>query len=87
MTHSRAHFFDKKREKKERNKEKKKKKPPVYLTCNTIIAVKHILIEHADLVKVRQKYFEERSLYSLFRNVNPAKFFNYLKEIGMLNKI
>ena len=84
MTHSRAHFFDKKR-KKQRKKEKKK--PPVYLTCNTIIAVQHILIEYADLVKVRQKYFEERSLYSLFRNVNPANIFDYLNEIGMLNKI
>ena len=33
-----------------------------------------VLIECADLAAVRKKYFEERSLYSLFRNVNPEKF-------------
>ena len=58
--------------------------PPVCITCNTTITVKHILIECADLVAVRKKYFEERALYSLFRNVNPGKIFEYLKEIGML---
>ena len=35
----------------------------------------------ADLVEVRKKYFEERSLYSLFRNVNPETIFDNL--IGM----
>ena len=30
---------------------------------------------------------EERSLYSLFRNVNPEKLFDYLKEIGMFYKV
>ena len=43
-------------------------------------------MECADLVEVRKKYFEERSLYSLFRNVNPEKLFDYLNEIGMFYK-
>ena len=60
----------------------KKEEPPVCLACNAI-TVKHILIECADLVEIRKKYLEERSLYSLFRNVNPEKTFDYLKEIGM----
>ena len=34
-------------------------------------------------VEVRKKYFEERSLYLLFQNVNPEKIVDYLKEIGM----
>ena len=46
-----------------------------------------MLIECADLVEVREKYFEERSLYSLFRNVNPEKKIDYLKDIGMLYKV
>ena len=50
---------------------------------NTIITVKHILMECADLLEVRKKYFEEKSLYSLFRNVNPEIVFDYLKEICM----
>ena len=41
------------------------------------------IIECADLVEVRKKYVEERSLYSLFRNVNPEKIFDFLKETGM----
>ena len=39
-------------------------------------------LECADLVKVRRKYLEERSLYSLFCNLNPAKIIYYLKEIS-----
>ena len=41
----------------------KKEESPVCVACNTTITVKHIS---------RKKYFEERSLYSLFRNVNPS---------------
>ena len=36
------------------------------------------IIECADLVEVRKKYVEERSLYSLFQNVNLEKIFDYL---------
>ena len=53
------------------------------MACNTTITVKHILIESADLVEVRKKCFEERSLYSLFKNVNAEKIVDNLKEIGM----
>ena len=49
--------------------------------------VKHNLIECADLVEVRKKCFEEKSLYSLFRNVSPEKLFDYLKDIGMFYKV
>ena len=40
----------------------KKEEPSVCVACNTTIRVKHILIGCADLVEVRKKYFEERSL-------------------------
>ena len=36
-----------------------------------VITVKRIMIECADLLEIRKKYFEERSLYSLFWNVIP----------------
>ena len=61
----------------------KKEEPPVCVACNSTITVKYILIECADLMVVRKKCFEERSLCSLFRNVNPEKRFDFLKEIGM----
>ena len=53
----------------------KKEEPPICVACNAVITVKHILIECANLVKVRKKYSEERSLYSLFQTVNPEKVF------------
>ena len=64
----------------------KNEEKPGCVAC-IIITVKHILIECADLVEVRNKYFEERSLYSLFRNVNPENMFDCLKEIGIFYKV
>ena len=43
-----------------------KEEAAVCVACNTVITVKHNLIECADLFEIRKKYFEEKSLYSLF---------------------
>ena len=59
----------------------------VGVACGAVITVIHILSECADLLDIRKKYFEERSLYSLFRNVIPEKKFDFLREIGVFNKI
>ena len=56
----------------------RKEEAPVCVACNSAITVKHILIEYADLFETRKKYFQERSLYSLFRNVIPGIFFLFL---------
>ena len=61
----------------------RKEKAPVCVACNAVITVKHILIKCADLLEIRKKYFEERSLYSLFRNIIPEKMFDILREIGV----
>ena len=66
---------------------KKKEEPSVCVVCDTTITVKDILRECADLAEVRQKYFEERSLYSLHRNVNPENIFDFLKEICVFYKV
>ena len=50
----------------------------------------HILIECADLLEIRKKYFEEKSLYSRFRKVIPDFFlflFDFFREIGVLQNI
>ena len=52
-----------------------------------VLTVKHILTECADLLEIRKKYFEEKSLYSLFRNVIPEVFFDFLREIGVFHKV
>ena len=56
----------------------RKDEAPVCVACNTVITVIHILIECADLLEIRKKYFEEKSLYSLFRNVIPEIIFWFL---------
>ena len=48
-----------------------KEEASVGVAGNAVISVKHILIESADLLEIRKKYFEEKSLYLLFRNVIP----------------
>ena len=65
----------------------KKEEPPVCVTCNTATTVKRTLIECVDLVRVRKKYFQERSVDLLFQNVNPEKNFDYLEEIGMFSEV
>ena len=45
----------------------RKKEAPVCVSCNAVITVKHISIECTDLLEIGKKYFEERSLYSLFK--------------------
>ena len=65
----------------------RKGEAPVCVACSTVIIVKHILIECADLLEIRKKYFEEKSLYSLFRNVIPEIIFDFLREIGVFYKI
>ena len=47
-------------------------------SLKAVITVKHMLIECADLLEIRKKYFEKRSLYSLFRNVIPERIFLFL---------
>ena len=65
----------------------RREEAPVCVACGAVITVKHNLIEWADLLEIRKKYFEVRSLYSLFRNVIPEIIFDFLREIGVLYKI
>ena len=65
----------------------RREEAPVYVANGAVMTVKHIVIECADLLEIRKKYFEERSLYSLFRNVIPEIIFDFLREIDMFYKI
>ena len=65
----------------------RKEEAPGCVAYNAVITVKRTLIECADLLEIRKKYLEERSLYSLFRNVIPEMIFDFLREIGVFHKI
>ena len=56
----------------------------VYVACDVVLTVKHILIECADLLEIRKKHFEEKSLYSLFRNVIPEEFFIFISCVRLV---
>ena len=40
----------------------RKEEAPVYVSCDAVITVKHILIECDYLLETKKKYFEEKSL-------------------------
>ena len=65
----------------------RKEEVPVCVVCNAVITAKHILIECADLLEIRKKYFEEKSLYSFFRNVILEVVCAFLREIGVFYKV
>ena len=54
--------------------------------CDAVITVKHILIQCVDLFEIRKKYFEERSLYSLFQNLILEIIFDFLQELVCFTK-
>ena len=56
--------------------------PLVFVACNSIITVTHVLIECADLAEVRKK-----SVYLPFPTVNPEKSLDFLGEIVVYYKI
>ena len=55
--------------------------------CSSVRMSNHVLTECADLLEIRKKYFEDKSLYSLFWNVIPEVVFDFLHEIGVFYKI
>ncbi|WP_419629168.1 hypothetical protein, partial [Thiolapillus sp.] len=62
----------------------RKDEAPVCVARNAVITVKHILIECAELLEIRKKYFKER--YSLFRNAISEIIVGVLREIGVFTK-
>ena len=63
----------------------RKEEAPVFVACDVVLTVKHILLECADLLDIRKKYFEEKSLYSLFRKVIPEKIFQSVIENSVVS--
>ena len=56
---------------------------PEYVACVCPLTVQHILIECADFMHIRQKYFSVSSVRELFEKVSPSKIFSFLKEIEL----
>ena len=65
-----------------------KKEPlPICVSCNTNLSVKHILLECTDFDQQRTYFYNKRTLYDLFRDIEPNKILGFLKLINFYNKL
>ena len=60
---------------------------PECIPCGCPLTVKHILIECDDFKDTRRKYFFQEDLKDLFDQNYPNTIIEYLKEIGLYNKM
>ena len=65
----------------------KREEQPQCIGCQYPLTVKHILIECADFMEIREQYYAVQDLKDLFEKVNLEYIFGYLKEIGLFRKI
>jgi exonuclease III/ribonuclease HI len=56
---------------------------PFCIPCQSLLTVKHILIDPIDFEVSRRKYFNVSSMRQLFEDTHPSKILLYLKEIGL----
>ena len=56
---------------------------PECIGCDTLLTVKHILIECIDFDHIRARFYCATSMRQLFDEVNPTKVINFLKAIGL----
>ncbi|GFO16331.1 ribonuclease hi [Plakobranchus ocellatus] len=60
---------------------------PFCYACDSLYTVRHILIECLDFQDTRRKYFSVTDQYRLFRQVNPSRIVDYLKDLGVYGNI
>ena len=59
---------------------------PFCIPCNEPFTVKHFLVTCAEFNYIRTKYFNVKNIKELF-NIPTQKILDFLKEIGLFNKI
>lgn len=65
----------------------KKEQPPQCTHCQAPITVQHILIDCTLFMSQRVQYFNSTSLQDLFTNVNPQNIIDFIKTIGLYQKM
>ena len=65
----------------------KGEEPPHCYACDERFSIKHILIDCWDLHDTRKKFYTAESMKVLFRDVPPDILFDFLKEIGIYNRL
>ena len=65
----------------------KKEDQPVCHACDSPFTVKYVLIECPDFTHIRNKFYTKTDVHTLFREVDFSEFTEYLKELGLYDKI
>ncbi|GFO19266.1 ribonuclease hi [Plakobranchus ocellatus] len=65
----------------------KNEEQPFCYACDSLNTVRHISIECPDFQDTRRKYFSVTDMYRLFREINPSRIVNYLKDLGVYGNI
>ena len=60
---------------------------PFCVPCNELFAVKHFLVTCAEFDYIRTRCFSVKAIRELFNDVPSRKMLDFLKEIGLFNKI
>ena len=63
----------------------KKEDQPFFHACHSPFTVNHVLIE--DFTHIRNKFYATTDIHKLFQEVNTSKITEYLKELGLYDKI
>ena len=65
----------------------KREEAPFCVPCNAPFTIKHILTECTDFLPMRENHYTESNITRLFKTVTPQKILDYIKEIGLYNKL
>ena len=65
----------------------KNEQAPFCIPCNKPFTIKHFLITCAEFNNFRIKYFNIKTVKDLFNDIPINKIIDFLKEIGLFNKL
>lgn len=61
--------------------------PPFCVGCDEPLTVEHILLKCIDFYEICLKYYQVINLEDLFELVDPNNIFEFLKEVGLYQRI
>ena len=60
---------------------------PICTQCDTVLTLKHILLDCPELRDVRLKYFTASSLKDIFESVDSQSIFGFIKDVHFYNQL
>ena len=60
---------------------------PECISCNCRLTVRHVLLDCSEFTNVRQRYHKFSTVKHLFDCIEPKKLLDFLREVGLYNKL